>query len=55
MKQFKLTWYQRYYKLLAAFKLKKLTKYDKLGNYIGNRLEYHHVRPVSIYETSNNL
>lgn len=52
MEQFQLTWYQRYYRLLAATKLQKLSKYDARGNYIGKGLEYHHVKPVSIYGTS---
>lgn len=49
------TWYQKYYRLLADWKVKKLRKYDKRGRYQGHGLEYHHVKPVSIYGVANNL
>ena len=49
------TWYQKYYRLLADWKVKKLCKYDKRGRYQGHGLEYHHVKPVSIYGVANNL
>lgn len=54
-KSFSLTWYQRYYRLLAIFKMHSLRKYDQRGNWHGKDMEYHHIRPLSIYGKENNL
>ena len=49
MKQFEPTWYQKYYRLLAVL---KDNKYSKLTR---TNLQYHHVRPVSLFGQENNL
>lgn len=57
MKNFELTWYQRYYRPLAAYKLLKLSKCNKYGERTpkASKLEYHHVKPLSIYGANDNL
>lgn len=51
---FEFTWYQKYYRLLAKYNVEKLRKYDSKGRWKGKGLEYHHVKPVSIYGNDNN-
>lgn len=52
---FKLSNYQRYFRLLAMFYKKRLSKYSYKGVRSSKPLEYHHVRPLSIYGGENNL
>lgn len=54
-KRFELSNYQKYFKLVAWFYKKRLSKYTPKGIKTRKALEYHHIRPVSIYGTENNL
>jgi hypothetical protein len=55
MKRFELSNYQKYFKLVALFYKKRLSKYTAKGVRTREALEYHHVRPLSIYGGEDNL
>lgn len=55
MKRFELNNYQKYFKIVAWFYKKRLSKYTAKGVRTREALEYHHVRPLSIYGGEDNL
>ena len=54
-KRFELSNYQTYFKIVAWFYKKHLSKYTDKGVKIRESLEYHHIRPLSIYGSKDNL
>ena len=54
-KTFELSNYQKYFKIVAWFYKNHLSTYTDKGVRTREALEYHHIRPLSIYGSEDNL